>query len=213
MLMAQKDIFSGVPKRKTVQDDDRERQMAELFGLKRVDSRIGVDAIDELGNEYELKTTSKGSVSTARDFGPSHIDKWADKIWIVGLGRNFNTGFKFDEFRVLLPTDMKPWLDIYRLQFESHEELHARVVELIKTGCSAQEVALIKRQLSRGKLLNDPNIPHKHIVEYGVKVDSDHANRLRDIVSRYQRPSDLAELPKKKIKKYCDGLFTVGRDQ
>ena len=33
----------------------------------------------------ELKSTTVGSVSTARDVGPEHIAKWRSRVWLVGF--------------------------------------------------------------------------------------------------------------------------------
>ena len=79
------------------QDDDREEAMRVLFELYKDDNegRDGVDAhmeIDGMVVPFELKTTSKGSVTTVRDFGPDHIQKWKDKHWLIGFfikGREF----------------------------------------------------------------------------------------------------------------------------
>lgn len=72
------------------QDDDREEAMRELFGLYKDqnEGRDGIDAHLDLGDEaiaFELKTTSKGSVTTVRDFGPDHIEKWNEKHWLIGF--------------------------------------------------------------------------------------------------------------------------------
>lgn len=79
------------------QDDDREEAMRKLFELYKDDGegRDGVDAhLDFEGRAipFELKTTSNGSVTTVRDFGPDHIKKWKNKHWLIGFfvdGREF----------------------------------------------------------------------------------------------------------------------------
>lgn len=61
----------------TVQDDIRESELIELFQLERAPnpSRSGIDAILSI-NEYqipfELKSSTKSSVTTVRDFGLDH---------------------------------------------------------------------------------------------------------------------------------------------
>ena len=72
------------------QDDDREEAMRELFELYKDENegRDGVDAhldIDGYSIPFELKTTSNGSVTTVRDFGPDHIKKWKHKHWLIGF--------------------------------------------------------------------------------------------------------------------------------
>ena len=69
----------------TFQDDTREKKMRDLFNLVDVPGRSETDAVlelDEFGRvEFELKSTSdpRGRVTTVRDFGPDHIEKWKNK--------------------------------------------------------------------------------------------------------------------------------------
>ena len=72
------------------QDDTREENMRNLFDLYKDEGegRDGIDAhlnIDDKVIPFELKTTSKGSVTTVRDFGPDHVAKWRDKHWLIGF--------------------------------------------------------------------------------------------------------------------------------
>lgn len=72
------------------QDDDREKEMRKLFELYKDENegRDGIDAHLKLDGKpipFELKTTSNGSVTTVRDFGPDHIQKWKNKHWLIGF--------------------------------------------------------------------------------------------------------------------------------
>lgn len=72
------------------QDDQREAEMIALFGLFKdaEEGRAGVDAFLDLDGQripFELKTTSNGSVTTVRDFGMDHIQKWQGKHWLIGF--------------------------------------------------------------------------------------------------------------------------------
>ena len=72
-----------------VQDNAREKELRDLFGLSKDVSagRSGVDAYKIFKGkriEFELKSTTTGSVTTVRDFGPDHIEKWKNKHWIIG---------------------------------------------------------------------------------------------------------------------------------
>ncbi len=92
------------------QDDDREDAMRKLFDLYKDENegRDGVDAhLDFEGKTipFELKTTSKGSVTTVRDFGPDHIEKWRDKHWLIGF---FIKGREFYHYGS--PTMMEEWI-------------------------------------------------------------------------------------------------------
>jgi len=93
------------------QDDDREEAMRVLFELYKDDNegRDGVDAhmeIDGMVVPFELKTTSTGSVTTVRDFGPDHIQKWEGKHWLIGF---FIKGREFYHYGS--PDMMRGWIE------------------------------------------------------------------------------------------------------
>lgn len=94
------------------QDDEREEDTRKLFDLQKDENagRSGVDAILKIKGkilEFELKTTSTGSVTTVRDFGPDHIEKWKGKHWLIGVYSNGKPKY----FLYGSPDDMKPWID------------------------------------------------------------------------------------------------------
>ena len=59
--------------------------------------------------EFELKsiTTTKGGLTTVRDFGPDHIAKWKTKHWIVAL----YAGELLTACKYASPEDIKPWVE------------------------------------------------------------------------------------------------------
>ncbi|PHR54098.1 MAG: hypothetical protein COA44_14375 [Arcobacter sp.] len=92
------------------QDDDREDTMRELFNLYKdeEEGRSGIDAfldIDTKTLPFELKTTSNGSVTTVRDFGPDHITKWKNKHWLIGF---FINGVEY--YKYVSPLAMSEWI-------------------------------------------------------------------------------------------------------
>lgn len=92
------------------QDDDRENAMRDLFGLYKdeAEGRSGTDAYLNLDGKiipFELKTTSKGSVTTVRDFGPDHVAKWRDKHWLIGFFMSGREYYKYGS-----PAMMAPWI-------------------------------------------------------------------------------------------------------
>ena len=97
-----------------VQDDARENQMIQLFNLNVPDDRgrSDIDArlnIDGHVVNFELKSTTSGSVSTVRDFGPDHIRKWRDDLhWIFAFYDK--TGTKLQHCVYASPLDMEPWI-------------------------------------------------------------------------------------------------------
>lgn len=117
-----------------VQDDARENELIELFGLARPAnaSRGGLDAelvLDGVRYEFELKSTTNGSVTTVRDFGPDHIAKWRGKQWLIGV---YDTRQQLQYCLHGTPTLMDPWIDekaeYIRLDFRLATILPQRVV-------------------------------------------------------------------------------------
>jgi hypothetical protein len=99
----------------SVQDDAREKNMVRMFNLKQHSDRKRHDPDAYLisnGSElkFELKSTTTGSLSTVRDFGRDHIEKWKEMHWIVG----FYDKNKTDDpvYCVYVPpSGMKRWVD------------------------------------------------------------------------------------------------------
>ena len=97
----------------TVQDDKRESELIDLFELEKPPnaSRSGTDAILYLdGREipFELKSTTKSSVTTVRDFGSEHIRKWQGKHWLFGFYYRGGTKLKYCLYAS--PQAMAPWI-------------------------------------------------------------------------------------------------------
>ena len=71
-----------------VQDDVREIELREIFGLvESGGGRSGIDAlmlVDDVKIEFELKSVTRGGVTTVRDFGRAHIEKWRTRHWLIG---------------------------------------------------------------------------------------------------------------------------------
>ncbi|NET58418.1 MAG: hypothetical protein F6K47_20365, partial [Symploca sp. SIO2E6] len=94
---------------KNFQDDDREKAMISLFELYKdeTEGRSGIDAFLKLDGKtipFELKTTSKGSVTTVRDFGREHIQKWKNKHWLIGFFIKGSEYYKYGS-----PSMMAKW--------------------------------------------------------------------------------------------------------
>jgi hypothetical protein len=96
-----------------VQDDAREHQLTDLFNLRVPENRRRdeTDAflhIDGQDLPFELKSTTKGSVGTVRDFGAKHVAKWKDLHWIFGFYNK--AGDKLLYCQYASPADMAPWV-------------------------------------------------------------------------------------------------------
>lgn len=109
-----------------VQDDRREIEQIELFDLEPPNgkSRSGTDAIlrlESLTVEFELKSTTKDSVTTVRDFGLDHILKWSAKHWLFGFYTPKGNALRFT--RYASPEMMAPWIEEKRKYIEADFKL------------------------------------------------------------------------------------------
>lgn len=98
-----------------VQDERRELAQIGLFELEKPDGegRSGVDAIlniDGLEIPFELKSTTDGSVTTARDFGNNHIKKWRGKHFLISKFIKSGAAIEYTIYGG--PLDMEPWLKL-----------------------------------------------------------------------------------------------------
>lgn len=169
----------------TVQDNQREKDLAMMFDLIRSKSRIGVDAYDQNGNPFELKTTSKGGVPTARDVGPHTLLEWTSKYWIIARGKNLSTGFRIDRVFFMAPSHLEGWVNTLREKFARDIAINEKTCAAVQGLLSDDEMARLRYILKRGILLNDPNIPWGYIEKNGVEITSDHAKRLAELVAAH----------------------------
>ncbi len=102
-----------------VQDDERERELVRMFNLDwdPTHQRDGVDAlldIAALGSAYrfevEVKSTTGSTVSTARDVGMEHIQKWRRKLFVIGFYSKEARRPELLRCLCLTPLDMEPWI-------------------------------------------------------------------------------------------------------
>lgn len=168
-----------------VQDGQREKDLAALFGLTRGNSRIGVDAHDRHGNPFELKTTSKGGVSTARDVGPHTLAKWSSRYWLIARGKNFATGFRFERVFFMAPQHLAGWIDTLRARFASDAAIIDKARAPLTGTLSPEEMERVQYIFKRGILLNDPNIPWRYVESNGIEILADHAERLSELVEQF----------------------------
>lgn len=169
-----------------IQDSGREIALAALFGLIRPANRIGVDAIDLRGHHFELKTTTKSVVSTARDFGPNHIRKWQTRYWIVARGVNRLDGFQFESIYFLSRQHMDAWYDRHLVRFAADNALTAQALTLLQTaGMDRAACQRIDQMCQRGMKLNDPGIAWSYICQHGIRITEDYVQRLQDLIEQY----------------------------
>src|SRR4051812_40042208 len=102
--------------------------MRALFNLTRPEDagRADVDAVLELDGAavpaplrgkdvlFELKsaTSGKANISTVRDFGLHHVEKWRPLHWLFGIyDRDARGDLALQYCLYASPAQMKPWFD------------------------------------------------------------------------------------------------------
>lgn len=113
------------------QDDKREKELISSFQLEEVEGRASTDALLVIDNktlEFELKSTATGSVTTVRDFGPEHIQKWKTKHWLIGLYEQDKLSYCW----YASPLDMAPWIKSKEEYIKADFDLALNVPDLIQ---------------------------------------------------------------------------------
>ena len=158
--------------------------MRKLFDLEPANqNRTGPDASDEVGRYYELKSTTRDRVSTARDVGPDHLKKWRQLNWIFGRGQYSGKTFDFESTYVLTPKQMEPWFSLIEAMITQDDTLFARALDVLEAhGFTQTERDRIRRAFRRGVLLNDPKITWGYIRTHGIEIRHKHARTLRRVL-------------------------------
>jgi hypothetical protein len=157
---------------KTVQDDARERQIADWCGLQASDDRAGIDARDDSGNPLELKSATKKDVTTARDVGLHTIDEWRRKYWIVAKGRNEESGFKIEFLYIAHPDDLEPRFRVLEERLADAWNHCQKVLAAARdAGVDAETVSKVQVFCERGVTRNNPKIPLRLFEQNATKLD------------------------------------------
>jgi len=182
------------------QDDDREKAMRKLFDLKKDDNegRAGIDAFLEFDKKslpFELKTTSNGSVTTVRDFGADHIEKWKDKHWLIGFFIKGNEYYKY-----LSPEMMAPWIqekkEYIRPDFELSNLVSSkltlndmyRIIGRKKIYTLEDAKSIQKKQYTKEKYLMLQDMNNGYSQKTMLDILKDRANYLMDRGSTLNNP-------------------------
>ena len=113
-------------------------QVLLILGLKVLPGREGNDAVDDDGNEYELKSVNiqlTKSFSTHHHMNPTIIAKYRKVDWFFALYE----GIELKAIYRLTPTDLEPYFAVWEKKWRE----------------------------SGGKDINNPKIPVKYVVEHG----------------------------------------------
>lgn len=180
------------PAEEIVQDSRRESFMADYCGLTSSGTRAGRDVCDQAGNPVELKSTTRDSVSTARDVGLHTIAAWRREYWIFCVGHNFRGSWMMRELYIAHPDDLEPWF----ADIESKLKKDAKVAEMVLGSARARGVAkgTLERAaylMNRGATINNPHIPMALIRERATKITLNDPDAARKEVRAFIREHPL----------------------
>lgn len=116
-------------------------QVALITGLKILSGREGNDAVDEYGNEYELKSLNAllvKSFSTHHHMNPTIIAKYRRVDWIFAVYE----AIELKAIYLLKPADMEPYYQKWEAKW------HA----------------------DGGKDINNPKIPLTYVMDVGKQI-------------------------------------------
>ena len=175
-----------IQKELQVQDNARELQICEILNLIHLKKRLGYDAEDEFGNNYELKSTTIKSVGTARDLGYDFLDKISKCYFIVAKGKNYPSGFEVNELYFLSPLMMEEWINKIKEKLQPDFDLQEKTKILLKDQLTKEEISRLEYLLNRGTTLNNPKIPIHYLETNGIRIDLNRPiEHLRELIKEH----------------------------
>ena len=175
-------MTENVPKRRQVQDDIREQQLAVQLQLERNDKRTGSDARDEFGNRYELKTVTTNNVTTGRDVGLPYLSRLRNSYLICAKGTNTDYGFQTQAIYFLSPTMMEDWIVSLENRLVTDKNLVDRAVAELEAIDFDGNLERLRYLASRGLTINNPKISWPYITSHGVAIEGQPALHLRELI-------------------------------
>ena len=205
-----------------VQDDKRETEMRELVGLRAGEARSGIDAYLDFvasGRRYaapiELKSTTVGSVSTARDVGPEHMEKWRSRVWLIGFYDSGGT--TLERLLALGPDEMEPWISRIESYIAPDFRLGERAakklgIDDLHVICGEKSIymledakALYKRQWSESDYVSEMDLPNGYSPRRMLRVLRLRARYLSDRGSTLNNP----HIPMRFLSAFADKMAEV----
>lgn len=117
-----------------IQDDKRENELVRLFNLHQSENRkrSDIDATLKINGEqinFELKSTTVGSVSTASPLTIGHLKKWKTFHWIIGVYDKKTEKLKYCYYGS--PKDMRSWITFMENDIERGLSISKMLVDRI----------------------------------------------------------------------------------
>lgn len=181
----------NVPRRRQVQDDVREQQLALLLRLERNQSRTGSDARDEFGNRYELKTVTTRNVTTGRDIGPEYLERLRHSLFVCAAGTNTEMGFQIQRIYFLSPAMMEAWIISIESRLSVDKSLVDSAVASLRETGFVGDLERLRYLGYRGLTINNPKISLRYIESHGVALEGEPSLHLRALIREHplNRPS------------------------
>lgn len=178
---------------KKSQDDAREIKQISLFKLEKNPSRVGCDATDEVGREFEVKTSTKGSFSTFRLASEKIVNEHRTRHYI--FSDTFYTpehDFVFDKTWYISPEGMSSfWNGLLGKIQENKDTIHD-VIDWEKFNTlSEKKQKLISTIIDRGTALNDPQLSKKYVENIGIELHEPYDANLRRVLKDERQEGDV----------------------
>lgn len=171
-----------------VQDNIRENLMKTMFRLLNGgNGRNGLDAKHRDGHEFELKTTTTPAFPTARDLSLATLDRWVNRHWIFGHGKNYKSGFQFTELYYMPPSKMYPLLLNTADALKIREKVSGIVVDLFKKSeyNTAENMRALKFVVARGCKMNNTKLHLRQVRKIGYRLYEPWADTLDEYIIKY----------------------------
>jgi Restriction endonuclease PvuII len=177
------------------QDNGRETVTGDLLGLRLSGKRNKVDAEDQHGNWFELKSTSTTQVTTGRDISVKTIkEKWRKMYWIVAKGRQKRGGkFEISALFVVHPDDLDEWFSKEEEELLKKEVIFMRVLAYAKrAGAPAADIDKTTAICKRGITPNNHKIPLRLFSQRGVQLDHQNPTNARQQLALFVQRRPLS---------------------
>lgn len=184
----------------TTQDDKREKEQINIFGLTSTSGRSNKyihDADIEVDGKtfnIELKTSdlARGQVSTCRSFNLKKVRQYKQVWWVFSQYEKTQAGNSLTGTHYLAHgVDLREWFDKQEAKILSGTKTYAGLGDwydcksLVENLLPAETIEKLEETFrKKGCALNDPKIPWSEVERCGVKIDpSAPAEHLRQLLS------------------------------
>jgi hypothetical protein len=151
-----------------------------------------VDSFDKAGNRFEIKSSTKTSITTARDVGVHTLRHWRTEYWVIAVGENpKGMGFQMHRLYIAHPSHLEPFFSELESKLTATRDRCEDVLAAAEGGgADPQKVEEVRRILNRGITKNNPHIPKK-LVERLTPLDAKDSRKARAQLRRFVRQNPI----------------------